>query len=499
METNATAKTSPWLLWLRFGLVLLIVFGLRLHTVDQVVVDWDESVYLVVAQDLLGGGSLYRTIWDHKGPLLYACVVPVVWLADGSMVAVRLYATAWLLVTLLFVELICRRLVRPDRAFVGALVFGLFFSVPRFGGLAANAELFMMLPATVAVWAGVAWAMGGHRRGWLIAAGLATGAAMLIKPNAVFTAAVVPLLIAVERRSGSRTQWRRLVVDTAAFAGSVAAMLAAASLVFVFAGTFSDLVFATVTFNRLYVAGTPILDAWQQYAAFFGWALMGDPFTMLAAGAGVLLVVGRRRALASSRRRVLVGGLVVCSLAGVCFGRNLFFHYYLQMALPIAIVIVLAVGMLRINPTHLRWVSCTFLVIGTLSAFSPHRSDPAHRSRDPEKDENLWAVAHYIQQHGSPQDRIFVLGGDPVLYYLTGRSTPTKYFFWLFHADRWDAILGSQKTTIEAFERDPPEWFLFTPHAVRVPILEQFMLYHYDLVAEVGAYQIGRLSTSPLP
>ena len=53
------------------SIILILIFLLRLPSSFNVVIDWDESVYFIVAQDILDGGLPYKTSWDHKGPILY--------------------------------------------------------------------------------------------------------------------------------------------------------------------------------------------------------------------------------------------------------------------------------------------------------------------------------------------------------------------------------------------------------------------------------------------
>ena len=51
--------------------VFIIIFGFRLPFAPLTVIDWDETAYWTIAQDIAKGGMLYQTTWDIKGPLLY--------------------------------------------------------------------------------------------------------------------------------------------------------------------------------------------------------------------------------------------------------------------------------------------------------------------------------------------------------------------------------------------------------------------------------------------
>jgi 4-amino-4-deoxy-L-arabinose transferase-like glycosyltransferase len=495
MESDSTPIRTGFAPAFRFILVAAIVIGIRLPTVNQVVVDWDESVYLVVAQDLVGGGELYRTVWDHKGPFLYASLMPVVWLFDGEIVPIRWYATIWVLATMFFVDLIGRDISSSDWSFVGALVYGLFFSVPRFGGLAANGELFMMLPATIAIWLALRWVVSQSGRWLLSASGLFAAGAVFIKSTALFSVAVIAVLIIFNGMNRRWTDVRRIAGDFAVLASLPVCMFVVILGWFSTTGRLHDYLFATFGFNRAYVAGTPLLEAWHQCSAFFAWAAVGDVFTALALVGGAYLLLGSALSEEEPWIKPFVIALGLFSFLGVISARNMFFHYYLQMALPIAVVITIftaALGIARSKWRRLAWIA---LVLGTLSAFSPHRFDKGGLTRTPRKDNILTEVAAFVDAQAGPEEKIFVLGGDPVLYFLSRRRAPTKYFFWLYLTDRWDAILDSRTSVLAAFADTPPEWFVYAPQDLRVPEIEDFMFSRYARVQEIGNYQIARLVT----
>ncbi len=492
------ARTTALNAALRFALVAAIVIGLRLPTLHQTVIDWDESVYLVVTQDLIDGGELYRTVWDHKGPFLYAMLAPAVWIADGRIAPIRCFATLCLLVTMFFVDLVGRRVSSPDWSFVGALVYGVFFSVPRFGGLAANGELFMMLPATIAIWFALRWEPDATRRRNLVGCGFFSAVAIFTKTTALFTVAVIPLLILVRAKSRGRPRRLAAAADLAAVAWPAVVITGSILCWFLVTGRLSDFLFATVGFNRAYVAGTPLLAAWEQFAAFFAWAAVGDTLTALAVIGAIFLALKNPPIAGPSWIRSLVIGLCLLSMLGVVAARNLFFHYYLQMALPIALVITLFVASLGIDGAVRRRVCWIALALGVVSAFSPHRFGPEGLTRKPAEDRVLVEVAAYIDEQAQPGDDLYVLGGEPVLYYLCRRSSPSRYFFWLYLTERWDAILDSRTSALATFAANPPRWFIFAPHDLEVPEVENFMFSRYVLVREIGAYRIARLDAGAL-
>ncbi|HET7289880.1 MAG TPA: hypothetical protein VFJ67_05520, partial [Thermodesulfobacteriota bacterium] len=96
-------RDSPGI-WL--FLIMLLILALRLPTTHVSVIDWDESVYFTIAQDITNGGVPYKTAWDTKGPLLFFIFVPVILLFDENIAALRVFTTAYLLLSMFFLYLL---------------------------------------------------------------------------------------------------------------------------------------------------------------------------------------------------------------------------------------------------------------------------------------------------------------------------------------------------------------------------------------------------------
>jgi hypothetical protein len=54
--------------WVWVSFFLLLIFVIRFPISNVSVIDWDESVYFTIAQDIADGGVPYKTTWDNKGP-----------------------------------------------------------------------------------------------------------------------------------------------------------------------------------------------------------------------------------------------------------------------------------------------------------------------------------------------------------------------------------------------------------------------------------------------
>lgn len=484
--------------WLPFLLTCVVVFGLRWHTVNQVVINWDESLIFVIAQDLVEGGTMYRTTWEHKGPMLFLPFVPVVAVAGPSIPALRLYTTFLLLVTMLMVELIARRLFRPERAFVAPMIYGTFFCVPHFGGLASGAELVMMVPVSLAILLAVV----GHtskRDGLLyFLSGVVLALSGLVKASALYSGAAILLVLLFEQLREAQTPSRRPLARLGWFAAGGAASLGLIVTVFALKGLLGDFLFANLWFNaRHYVQTVPQGELGAWLPAFLGWAATGDLFTVLALASGLLLLWKCRAKELRTWSATLVIALVVTSFFGFTLGRRMLFHYYLQMALPFALLICWAVTRLRLGATDASRVAVVGLVLAVASAFAGHRDRAGVRSRDPQGDKTLTSVVAQVRASSGPRDSIYVLGGEPVIYFLAERKAPTRYFWWVFCTDTYDAGLASQREVVAAFTRKPPRLFVYKRSEPRVPALEQFMFANYVPIATVDDYQIALHTGAP--
>ena len=63
-----TLKTNNWFVFFVF---ICITFFLRISSFFQSVINWDESLYLLMASSILDGHIPYSVVWDIKPPGIY--------------------------------------------------------------------------------------------------------------------------------------------------------------------------------------------------------------------------------------------------------------------------------------------------------------------------------------------------------------------------------------------------------------------------------------------
>jgi 4-amino-4-deoxy-L-arabinose transferase-like glycosyltransferase len=475
------------IIFLVVAMALVVMVRLPWSVVD--VLDWDESAYFVVAQDILDGGVPYVTTSEHKGPLLFFILAAVIKVAGTNIFLIRMFTTAVVCCTMLVVYWIGRRLLSGVFSVVPAVACGLFLSNSHMEAMASNSELFMMLPA-VAAW--YCYVEFRRRQAWwkLFFSGLFTASAILIKPSAFFTVCLIPLAFCLE--AAARKQVPALARQVISYAGGAA--LPCLIFVAYFAvhhglREFLDIYGYHCRYVSLVPAGEGLINLGRYLRVIV--YKRPDPITLLALGS--LVFIGLRGGYAPEEKKVVwsVVALTLFSLGGVYLGRRIRAHYFLQMAFPFSLLIGLAVGFMGLREGDLRKLTALFLLFAAAIVFNPRPLQvyPPWETGAP------YRAAQYIRAHTGPEDTIFVLGGQPVIYFFAHRRAPVKYFFWLHHTEKYQRVAPIQEEVLAQLDAAKPRYFVYQEdRSGSVPYLEAFMRRNYHLETTLDGYSLYRVN-----
>lgn len=422
----------------------------------------DEGTYATVGRALAEGEPLYRQVWENKPPgvyLLYGAVHLLVG-PEHLLAGVRILALLASLTILLAVYRIAS-LLRDRWAGALALLFaGILVDLPLLDGTSANAEIFLaaatsagmalILPSllTHASASARTLAHGSPAERRLdrdplpspifLAAGVAFGVALLFKlvAGADLLAA---LLVAGWPSAGCRlpTRLRRvgwLLAGAIVPVGAVALWLAARGLL-------GDALYATVGYNRGYVAAGQSLHALPLTVA-----ALCVPLALL--GFAARLVRSREGSFPTPAAVTL--WLAVALIGALASGRS-YPHYYLQVAPPVALALALLVSRLCGHAGTLQR-GVLIAVVACWAAGVPFgswlalRHEPAHPAPgsdqagyyahawqhltgslddtaygnrlDPRVERNLAAIRYLTVHYGTPR-RLYIWGNAPWIYYLS--------------------------------------------------------------------------------
>ena len=133
-------------------LLTLATLASRVPVLGRSVLDWDESLYFLMAQAWLHGHLPYTTIWDNKPVGIYVIFAGFQLVFGGGVVAMRLASVACVSL-LAFAVFRITEVLAAERAAAWVAGGALVLCALSNDGLSANTELFMACFTALAVWA----------------------------------------------------------------------------------------------------------------------------------------------------------------------------------------------------------------------------------------------------------------------------------------------------------------------------------------------------------
>ena len=452
--------------------------------------DGDEAIYGSIAALMNLGGSLYGDGGvDNKPPGIY-WVYSLVFRVFGEyqMTAIHVVGLLVTAATCVILYLIGRDLAGNRAGFLAAVLYGVLTAAGNPRLLAANSEVFMMLPLCASVlltlrrrwfWAGVL----------LVTAGAFRQSAAV---NLILTAAAVFWL----EQSGAR--WRAAIL----FAGGLAAALIAGVALLALTGSLSGFWRWTIQTLVGYASGS--------WAPAYVWSRAQDSVVPFVVGMAVIWIAAiamsvRWRGLANPARLMAVWLLV--GLAGSLVAGHLSWHYFIQAMGPLAVLAALTFDGPRLRKS-IAFAAGIGIAIPAVAWWSFDLSaDPLTYDFSPPAPQHQ-AVADYIAEHTSSSDRVFVWGDWPALYVESDRRMAGRFPGFLRGFDRgsdlapnnWDTAPDVWPILQSDLAADPPAlivdtaaagWSDFSRYPLSdYPVLADLVANRYHQVAVVDGVVI---------
>lgn len=406
----------------RFLLVALGVVILTLATrLPSLLHPWaidDEAIYSVVANEIIDGGRPYVDAVERKPPLLF-WTYAAIFKATGKFnwKALHVVALIWTLATMAGLYVIGKTLFDRTTGLIAALFYSIFqpWLEPR--DLAFNGELIMNLPI---VWA---WAIAlrpnsSRLRPELLISGMLLCMGFLLKQPAAIAAVPlgIYLLLPSYRASRGLTRMASIIHAAMLVAGFVGA-LGVIAIVLYEQSILRDAIYWTITAHAV------------QYV-FWDKGLL---HTLAFIATCLPIVLGTIMSLRDSRlwtgksaERTALFGLLVASVIGTAAGTRFYFHYYIQLIPPFALLAAPYYAGLwtgKIPATH--WllrprITYIWLAI-TIVVFSLVHWVALSFLRKPTE------TGQYLLEHSNPNDRIFIWGHMAKIYLEAQRSPASRY------------------------------------------------------------------------
>jgi 4-amino-4-deoxy-L-arabinose transferase-like glycosyltransferase len=458
----------------------------------------DESVYVVVAREMLRGGRLYIDVVDRKPPLLF-------WVYEGILrafgsnnwPALHLVGMLWVLATMWALFLVGRRLAGAPAGLAAALLYAVFKCFWVVTNLAFNGEVMMNLPLVL----GFAIVFHPGRSRWrpeLLLAGAMPAIGGLIKQPAGIAGVPLGLYVLLDSYRRARgLDWRHSLVHALWLILGFVAMLAAASLLLAREGLLRDAFYWSVLDHDVSYG---LLSAvfWERGARMT--LIFSVCCTPLLLGAWWSLRHPELWVARGAERFALLAWLVVATIGTAASGR-FFDYYYLQLLPPLCLLAAPWFGHVwQSGPdvSRAHWTRVAVAVCALIFLVVNFAESPRPMGQD--------AMSQFVRRHSSADDRIFVWGQYPSFYLHADRRPASRYitFFPLtgyifgspwnhdpLHEDTRDRILPGAWANLEQdFAQHPPRYILDTEgirHPPKYPVsqfpeLDGLLVRDYRLV-----------------
>ena len=403
------------------------VLVLRAPTFLVSAVDWDEGLYVLIASQWLTGHPPYTTVFEIKPIGIFAIFAAALGILGDSVASIRLATVAAVYATAVALLLIARRLLRNELA---GVVAAIAYPVLTLGlqGLSSNTELFFIFFNVLGLQFLLVSTSDPHldRRKALLcalAAGLSFGAAVQIKyVVAVEILLFVAYFVVARYRS---LRHAPAILTMLAIGGALPSILA---ILYLWTQGVLDLFLASnFDANKRYAAMSTSEEIWNglKHAVqdWFKWV-------WVTVAAIVFLRVKARHA---DDRDGTLGFLVLWLAVGVAEASltlKFYKHYFLVTMPPLCLLLAGASARLPMAVGHRRTLGVVLaFALGFPIARALEKSYvPWISNYLTEGDVNV-NIARYLKRLISPKDYIYVVNGQPIIYFLTKARLPTRYVF----------------------------------------------------------------------
>jgi 4-amino-4-deoxy-L-arabinose transferase-like glycosyltransferase len=456
-----------------FALALLAAVVLRACTFSATGLDWDESLYIVIAQRWLHGGVPYVTVWDQHPMGLPALFAAAQLLIGDGLLAARILALLAVAGTATLLYVIPAR--HAGERFAGALaalLYLLYMSRPD--GLAANTEVInnLFVTAASAILIGEMLRPAHElRTGRLFVAALLLGSGLQIKYVVVPEAMLLCGLLLARAWLGGVGIARIAGLAVIAMLGGILPTVVA-TLYFWQAGALQPYLDANLFANAAYMSA-PL--NWHT-------ALLRLRFGLLPIAALLpwpLLLAFLVRGEPARPLRLLSLWLAVWLVAAaidITLPLKFWKHYFNAVLPPLTLTAGLAAALLARGLARRRtWLTATVLGVMAIPALLLIVKHAPH-SRSIDRPNVPREVAEHIRQGGSDGRDIYVFNYDPLVYSYTDAVPPTRFVLGIELAD-FDISSGAQPLQeVDSVLRSSPTWIVVadpSPYAFSHAVLDQ--------------------------
>jgi hypothetical protein len=503
---------SNYPLFILFILLISITIIIRIRTL-AVPLERDEGEYAYAGQLMLQGVPPYSLAYNMKMPGIYAAYAVILAIFGQTIEAVHLGVLFINAATIVLLFFLTKKLFGPIAGTAAAVFFALM-SISNAIKATANAENFVVLPAIAGILLLTKFAESKKYIS-LITAGLLLGIAFMMKQHGAAFIIFGFLFLVWQEIKNRPLNWKRLIFVSSVYGFCAVLPFLITCLILWRCGVFEKFWFWTFEYSRHYIDIMSPDDGFKILKIVLGDILSASFFLCVSAILGFLSVIWHR---GIRRQGVFLVCFLICSFLAVCPGLY-FRHHYFLLFLP-ALCIFGSIGVVAIrdllgkvikSPQRTRFIAILIVLAIWLQSFYSQRdylleSDPVRISRANFLDNpfpETVEIAKYIKANSKKDDKIFVVGSEPQIFFYSQRRSATPYIYIYPLMEPHPYAYQMQQEMISRIETEKPRFVIivkfFYSWLVRsnserlfIEWIDRYILSHYrqiGLADTLSAYE----------
>ena len=390
----------------------------------------DSTIFLYIGKSMNSGLTLYQSLFDHKGPLLF--LINAVGLRIGGEFGVWLLGVASIFISFWFSFKTCLLFAKriPSLLAVLSLIPALINCFE--GGNYSEEYALPFISISLFIFTKYFLDSAAIKKAEIVITGFCLGAVFLLRANMI--ALWICFCISIFLQLCFKKEGKRLLSFVLLFLSGFLLCLLPFTVYFLFKGCLSDAIYQSLTFNFLYSGekGARLLSM-----AKWVYSFLADNYLLLVLLAYLgILFFGK----SDSNRPVLLhltnGAFIFLTLVLVCISRRMYLHYFLVF-IPCAVIPSCYVFqglwqlLSQINRKNAAIYSTIFL--GVLLCSLHFRTaynyvSTCRQMHRASQDDEYKVISRLIQENSQEGDTIYTHRLNGVLYLTSSRESATKYF-----------------------------------------------------------------------
>ncbi|MBN1621086.1 MAG: glycosyltransferase family 39 protein [Endomicrobiales bacterium] len=435
----------------------------------------DEGEYAYIAKVIEHGGVPYRDAFNQKPPAVFYTYLFIFKVFGEKPENIHLAVYFYNLISIFLLFKLTSLLYGKKTAFLAGFIYAFISSERRLLAQAANTEIFMLAPM-IASWLFIVVDDMKNKPGFVFAAGIFSGLAVLFKQVA-FTNFLGILIFLFYVAGIKKISIKSMLLKVLLLICGFLIPLSLVIIYFVKNNALNDLFYQVIKHNMEY---SDILreihsakDILTHFFMTFRFLLESQLMWWITSFIAIYYTLISKR----HQEKIFVIWFVM-SFIGLSAGWRFTLHYFLQVV-P-AISVLSAAGIMSILSVISKIKQKTIsipakAVFILLIAAIPLRANKHYYSLSPGQltymiysdspFREAVVISDYINKNSGKQDKIFILGSEPEIYFYSGRRSASRYIFTYPLTFPYSDVLEKQKYVIGEIKNEKPLFILYVRYA----------------------------------